>query len=100
MLSDGSDSKEIYKIAKNIEDTLAQTLKIKTTIGIGTVVGHIRDLARAYKEAGVAIDVGKVFDTSGNVQHVVSITADCDGDALVVEVVMTEISSNETKITG
>ena len=26
-------------------------------------------------------------DTSGNVQHVVSITADCDGDALVVEVI-------------
>ena len=26
-------------------------------------------------------------DTSGSVQHVVSITADCDGDALVVEVV-------------
>lgn len=26
-------------------------------------------------------------DTSGNMQHVVSITADCDGDALVVEVV-------------
>ena len=26
-------------------------------------------------------------DTSGNVQHVVSIPADCDGDALVVEVV-------------
>ena len=26
-------------------------------------------------------------DTSANVQHVVSITADCDGDALVVEVV-------------
>jgi len=26
-------------------------------------------------------------ETSGNVQHVVSVTADCDGDALVVEVV-------------
>ena len=62
LLNDG-DGKEIYKIAKSIEDNLAQTLKIKTTIGIGTVVGHIRDLARAYKEAGVAIDVGKVFDT-------------------------------------
>ena len=54
-LTDGGDGKEIYRIAKN--------LKLKTTIGIGTVVSHIRDLARAYKEAGVAIDVGKVFDT-------------------------------------
>ena len=26
-------------------------------------------------------------ETSGNVQHVVSVTADCDGDALVVEVI-------------
>ena len=62
-LTDGGDGKEIYRIAKSIEDALAQNLKLKTTIGIGTVVSHIRDLARAYKEAGVAIDVGKVFDT-------------------------------------
>ena len=62
-LTEGGDGKEIYRIAKSIEDALAQNLKIKTTIGIGTVVSHIRDLARAYKEAGVAIDVGKVFDT-------------------------------------
>ena len=40
-----------------------ESLGIKVVIGIGTVVNHIRDLARAYKEAGVAIDVGKVFDT-------------------------------------
>ena len=30
-------------------------------------------------------------ETSGNVQHVVSVTADCDGDALVVEVVLSLI---------
>ena len=53
----------VIKTLKSIEDALAQNLKIKVTIGIGTVVSHIRDLARAYKEAGVAIDVGKVFDT-------------------------------------
>ncbi len=63
LLTEGGDSRELYKIAKNIEDTLAQSLKLKTIIGIGTVVPHIRDLAKAYKEAGVAIEVGKVFDT-------------------------------------
>ena len=60
---DGIDSKDLHKIAKQIADAVAQELNIKVVIGIGTVVNHIRDLARAYKEAGVAIDVGKVFDT-------------------------------------
>ncbi len=63
LLSDGGDSKEIYRIAKTIEDTLSKHANIKIAIGIGTVVPHIRDLAKAYKEAGVAIEVGKVFDT-------------------------------------
>ena len=63
LLTEGGDSRELYKIAKSIEDALAQNLKLKTIIGIGTVVPHIRDLAKAYKEAGVAIEVGKVFDT-------------------------------------
>ena len=37
--------------------------KADVVIGVGTIVNHVRDLARAYKEAGVAIEVGKVFDT-------------------------------------
>jgi carbohydrate diacid regulator len=36
-------------------------------IGIGTVAGHLRELARSYKEAQVAIDVGKVFDTEKSI---------------------------------
>ena len=43
--------------------TPATELFIKTVIGIGTVAGHLRELADAYKEAQVAIEVGKVFDT-------------------------------------
>ena len=32
-------------------------------IGIGTIVMGIKDLARSFKEAQVAMEVGKVFDT-------------------------------------
>ncbi len=30
---------------------------------MGTVATHLRDLAKSYKEAQIAIEVGKVFDT-------------------------------------
>ena len=66
-LSEGADARDLQKIAKQIVDAVTQELGIKVVIGIGTIVPHIRDLARAYKEAGVAIDVGKVFDTEKTV---------------------------------
>lgn len=62
-LTDSADAKELYKIAAQIQELLEQELHLKCVIGIGTIVGHLRDLARAYKEAGVAIEVGKVFNT-------------------------------------
>ena len=66
-LSDSTESKDLYKVAKQIEDVLAEELNVKAVIGIGTIVSHIRDLARAYKEAQVAIEVGKVFDTEKSI---------------------------------
>ncbi len=66
-LPEGSDSRDLQKIAKQITTAVTQELGVKVVIGIGTIVNHIRDLARAYKEAGVAIDVGKVFDTEKTV---------------------------------
>ena len=39
----------------------------KVNIGISTVVDNLKDLARAYKEAQVALDVGKVFETEKNI---------------------------------
>ena len=62
-MNEGAGSKDLHKIAKQISDTVSQELGIRVVIGIGTIVNHIRDLGRAYKEAGVAIDVGKVFNT-------------------------------------
>ena len=66
-LSEGTEGKELYRIAKQAEDALSEELNLKVVIGIGTIVGHIRELARAYKEAQVAIDVGKVFDTEKSI---------------------------------
>jgi len=66
-LTDSTEGKDLYKVAKQIEDALTEELGLKTVIGIGTIVTHIRDLAKAYKEAGVAIEVGKVFETEKSI---------------------------------
>ena len=53
-----ADIKDIEKIATNISDTLTTEFYTKVNIGISTVVDNLKDLARAYKEAQVALDVG------------------------------------------
>ncbi len=59
--------KEIEKIATNIADTLSTEFYSKVSIGISTTVDNLKDLARAYKEAQIAIEVGKVFETEKNI---------------------------------
>lgn len=58
-----TEAKDLHKIALAIEQAIASELSIKTVIGIGTPAMHLRELADRYKEAQVAIDVGKVFET-------------------------------------
>jgi len=53
----------LKKIATNVQETINDELEIKTVIGVGTPAKHLRELADRYKEAQVAIEVGKVFDT-------------------------------------
>ncbi len=66
-LSDTASAEELEHIAVSIEDTLKNDLFIKCVIGIGTVSGHLSELADSYKEAQTAIDVGKVFDTEKSI---------------------------------
>ena len=61
-VTESTTDKEIMKLAATIEETINSELLIKTVIGIGTVAHHLRELADRYKEAQVAIEVGKVFD--------------------------------------
>jgi len=66
-ISNSTTAEDLMKIARNVEDTLKNEMFIKSVIGIGTVAGHLRELADAYKEAQTAIDVGKVFDTEKSI---------------------------------
>lgn len=66
-IQEGVSGRELIKTAQQIEETINSELRQKVVIGIGTVAEHLRNLARAYKEAQMAIEVGKVFDTERSV---------------------------------
>ena len=57
------DPRDIDKLAGSIVDTLSSEFYTHCVVGIGTVVDSIKDLARSFKEAQIALEVGKVFDT-------------------------------------
>ncbi len=59
----GIDTKDLEKLARSIVDTLGGEFYTSAVVGIGTAVSEIRDLASSFKEAQVALEVGKVFDT-------------------------------------
>jgi len=54
---------EVHKVAHDIEAALKDELGIKCVIGISTNARHLRELADKYKEAQIAIDVGRVFES-------------------------------------
>ncbi|MCR5825951.1 MAG: PucR family transcriptional regulator, partial [Oscillospiraceae bacterium] len=58
-----ADTHDLEKMAVQIEEALRMGGESTVVIGIGTVANHLRDLAKSYKEAQIAIEVGKVFDT-------------------------------------
>ncbi|MBR4655857.1 MAG: helix-turn-helix domain-containing protein [Oscillospiraceae bacterium] len=68
-LTPGSDGRELDHYAQQIVDTLTSELFLKPVIGVGSVSNHLRQLAERYKEAQVAIEVGKVFDDDKMIIH-------------------------------
>jgi len=61
-LREKEGTEEIEKIAKMISDTLNAEINSKVYISIGTIVGDLKDVSRSYKEAKMALEVGKIFD--------------------------------------
>ena len=63
----GIDPKTIEKMASTIADTITGEFYAQVVIGIGTTVNNLKDLARSFKEAQAALEVGKVFDTEKSI---------------------------------
>ena len=53
--------KEINDIAKTITDTLSAEAMMKVRVAYGTVVEELKDVSKSYKEAAMALDVGRIF---------------------------------------
>ncbi len=66
-IQSGIEQHDIEKLAASIVDTLSGEHYIKSVVGIGTPISNVKDLAQSFKEAQIAMEVGKVFDTEQSI---------------------------------
>lgn len=58
---------DMEKVARVVLDMLNTEAMSKVHIAFGTIVNEIKDVSRSYKEAKMALDVGKIFYSERNV---------------------------------
>ena len=61
------DYADLEKTASVILDMLSSEAMTKVRVAYGTVVNDIKEVSRSYKEAKMALDVGKIFYSDKNV---------------------------------
>ena len=59
----GTTASQLEDFARSIIDTLMSEHYIQSCIGIGTIVKTIKDLSYSFKEAQVALEASRVFDS-------------------------------------
>ncbi len=59
----GTELKNLEQLARSIVDTLSGEFYTHCIVGIGTQVSGIKDLASSFKQAQMALEIGKIFDT-------------------------------------
>ena len=60
-LAGGESSEELEQIAMSILDSLDEEKRQHTLVAFGTVASELKDVSRSYKEARMALNVGKIF---------------------------------------
>ncbi len=66
-LKPGESYDDLDRTAKVILDMLNTEAMSKVNIAYGTIINEIKDVSRSYKEAKMALDVGKIFQSSENI---------------------------------
>ena len=66
-IKDDTTSKDIENLARSIIDTLSGEFHSKVLVGIGNNVTGLKEIGKSFKEAQVALEVGKVFDTEKDI---------------------------------
>lgn len=60
-LENTEDYRDVNQIAKVIVDTVNAEAMARVRVSYGTIIGDLKDVSRSYKEADIALQVGKVF---------------------------------------
>ena len=60
-LEENEGYEEMDKLAQTILDTLGLEKENTTHIAYGTIVSELKEVSRSYKEARMALDVGKIL---------------------------------------
>jgi carbohydrate diacid regulator len=60
-LNDGEDYTTADQVARSIMEVVGQDGDNKTHIAYGTIVRELKEVSKSYKEAKMALDVGKIF---------------------------------------
>ena len=66
-LQNTEDYRELNYIAKTIVDTLSAEAMVSIRVAYGTIVNEIKEVSKSYKEASMALDVGRIFYTERNI---------------------------------
>lgn len=60
-VNDKTENQDLFKTAETIVDMMSMEAMMNVRVSFGTIVAELKDVSKAYKEAKMAMDVGKIF---------------------------------------
>lgn len=66
-LEETEEYKESVNIAKTLVDIVNTEAMVNVRVAYGTIIGELKEVSQSYKEAAVALDVGRIFYPERNI---------------------------------